>query len=77
MSSQATVAMEARRAAVVLSYAIRASVFTMVVLALWCQFDTQREGWILLWVGLVAAGGSIGLDYLVRVVCRLAEEDSE
>lgn len=63
---------EARAAAIVAAYLIRGLIMALVVVGLWCQVDTQRDGWVLLWVAGAAMAGSAGVDYLVRVVCRLA-----
>lgn len=60
----------------VVAYLLRGVILAMVVVALWCRFDTQREGWVLLWVAAAAMAGSAGVDHLVRLVCRLAGDRS-
>lgn len=65
---------EERQARIVSAFLIRALVVTMVVVALWCQVYTQREPWELLWVAGVVMAGSVGLDYLTRVVTRYRPE---
>lgn len=65
---------EERQARVVAAFGIRALVVTLVVVALWCQVYTQRSAGELLWVAGVVMAGSVGLDYLTRVVTRYRPE---
>ena len=66
---------EERTARLIVASGLRALVVAMVVVAMWCHISTQRAPWELLWVGLAAAGGMAGLDYLVRVVTRTSDDD--
>lgn len=66
---------EARQAVLVLAYALRAILFAAAYTALYCDTHTQREAWELLGVAAKAGAVAVGVDYLVRVVCRIAHAD--
>lgn len=66
---------EARQAVLVFAYGLRGILLTAGVLAIYCQTYTQRAAGELLGVGAMTMLACIGVDFLVRTVCRIAHTD--
>lgn len=66
---------EARQAALALAYGIRGVLFSAMLVWAYCAAGTRRESGELLLVAVAAFVGSVAVDYLVRVVCRIAQTD--
>lgn len=66
-------AAEMRQAKVVLSYAIPAAVWAMVLVGVYCSAHTQRQAGELFTVMLGAVVGSLAITFLVGVVTRVEE----
>lgn len=66
---------EARQAAITLAYGARAALFSAMLVWAYCAAGTRRESGELLLVAVAAFIGSVAVDYLIRVVCRLAHTE--
>lgn len=47
---------------------LRALIWTIAVVTLYCKTNTQREAWELMWVAGVVILGSLAVDHICRMV---------